>query len=473
MDTPLALLADAKDTRGDHKGAANRPLETDEFAAAMARLGPFEDQPALAVAVSGGADSMALCRLAGEWAQQRGGSAVALTVDHRLRPGSSAEAEQVGEWLGALGIHQHVLPWVGPKPAGGVQERARRVRYELMERWCRDRGVLHLLVGHHRGDQAETVAMRMARRSGEAGLAAMAAVVEAPSVRILRPLLAVPPGRLRALLRAWGQPWIEDPSNRDMRFARTAVRRALATTGDTSEAALAHLAGRMAGGRVALDGAAARLVAMAVSVDPAGYALVDADAFAAEQRQVALAAFRNVVACIGGGGYPPPRGKLERLVDAVVIDRSAPGATLGGCRVLATAGRSSSQVLVCREQRGLPAPVPARPGLELLWDQRFAVRLAADAPSRPTWLAPLGACSNPLPPAWREGRRHLVPRPAQATLPALVDEIGVVAVPHLRYRRLDGCKRHADFAEVAFRPRNPVAGAGCFLAYAEWRTISE
>ena len=82
---------------------------TERFAAAMEAVGPFEPAPQIAVAVSGGADSMALCLLADRWARDRGGAVLALTVDHRLRPESAAEAAQVGRWLRARGIDHVVL----------------------------------------------------------------------------------------------------------------------------------------------------------------------------------------------------------------------------------------------------------------------------------------------------------------------------------------------------------------------------
>ena len=67
----------------------------------MAALGPFEARPRLAVAVSGGRDSLALALLAAGWCRSAGGEVVGLTVDHRLRAGSGAEARQVGRWLAA------------------------------------------------------------------------------------------------------------------------------------------------------------------------------------------------------------------------------------------------------------------------------------------------------------------------------------------------------------------------------------
>ena len=86
---------------------AARPLESDApltraaFGAAMARLGPFEPAPTVAVAVSGGADSLALALLLRDWLEEQGGRLIALTVDHRLRPGAAAEARQVGAWMAA------------------------------------------------------------------------------------------------------------------------------------------------------------------------------------------------------------------------------------------------------------------------------------------------------------------------------------------------------------------------------------
>ena len=130
----------------------------------MAGLAPFEPAPLLAVAVSGGSDSLALCRLAGRWAAERGGRAVGLTVDHGLRPEAAAEAAAVGERLSAWGLEHHILRRAtGGKPSADIQAAARALRYELLETWCRKAGCLHLLLGHTLDDQAETVMLRLAR----------------------------------------------------------------------------------------------------------------------------------------------------------------------------------------------------------------------------------------------------------------------------------------------------------------------
>jgi tRNA(Ile)-lysidine synthase len=163
---------------------------------------PFEPAPHIAVAVSGGADSMALALLAARWARQREGRVTGLIVDHGLRPNSAAEAKRVANWLGRRQIDHRILTWRGTKPETGVQTVAREARYGLLIDWCRRHGVLHLLVAHQLEDQAETVVLRLERGSGVDGLAAMPAAIETPWVRILRPLLALTRAELRAFLRS-------------------------------------------------------------------------------------------------------------------------------------------------------------------------------------------------------------------------------------------------------------------------------
>ena len=466
LSAPLSIASVAQASPDADATETDTPLSEAEFGEAMAALGPFEKKPALAIAVSGGADSLALCLLAYRWVQDRKGSVIALTVDHGLRIDSKLEAEQVGEWLKAHRIDHRILPWCGPKPETAIQENARRARYALLTRWCRKAGVLHLLLGHHRRDQAETVAMRMSRGSGEAGLAAMAGIVEMPAVRLLRPLLKTPPARLRAFLAARGQQWVEDPSNRDLRFTRIAVRNAL-TVQATTEAALSHLAARMARKRVGRDLAVARVVADCVSFHPAGFATIDAARLATAPGTVSLAALQNVIACVGGRAYPPALTKVQRILARVIMRPEAAGGTLGGCRVFWL----NKRILVCREARNLPEPLSVQADEVLMWDQRFLIRFTPihGGEAGPAWIRPLRKMEL----RWLAAMcphigHHPIPEPARAALPVLLDEAGIVSVPHLGYRREGGRMPMGDFANVKFRPANPLAGAGCFLAYARW-----
>ena len=115
-------------------GAA--PIDANAFEALMAPLGPFEPAPRVAVAVSGGSDSLALCLLADRWARARGGTVFGLTVDHRLRLASGAEAAQVRRWLAAHAISHRTSALDGHPPclqdSGGGAGRTTRAARRLV-----------------------------------------------------------------------------------------------------------------------------------------------------------------------------------------------------------------------------------------------------------------------------------------------------------------------------------------------------
>ena len=395
------------------------PLGDGEFATLMVGLGPFESAPHLAVAVSGGADSLALCLLADLWARQNGGAVTALTVDHRLRAGSADEADQVGAWMAARDIAHRVLPWTGVKPDASLQAAARDARYTMLGQWCLAAGVLHLLLAHHQDDQAETLLLRLGRGSGVDGLAAMAPAGATRPVRLLRPLLTVPRARLEATLRAVGQSWIDDPSNASERFRRVRLRRlmpSLAAEG-LDAGRLSATATRLGRARRALEEATARALVHAVSLDPAGFARLHRQTFVQSPSEIRLRMLAALCRTVGGGVYRPRLERLERLDGELVEGRLARRRTFAGC-VLASAGE---YVLVCREPSAVAGPVSFSGGGTMQWDGRFRLRLEGNGS-----VAALGGDGWR---ALRDGRDW--PAAAGACLPAVFDHRGLAAVPHL------------------------------------------
>jgi len=427
----------------------SEPLRAAEFAALMQRFQPFEPSPRLAVAVSGGADSMALTLLAHEWARAAGGMITALTVDHRLRPQSAAEAIQVGRWLAARGIAHRVLTRAGGESGvRGIQAAARAARYALLEEWCRVEGVLHLLIAHHREDQAETLLLRLARGSGLDGLAAMSAAAERAHCRVLRPLLRVPRDRLLATLSAAGQRWIDDPSNHDRAYARVRLRQSeprLAEAGLTA-ARLAVAAARLGAARVTLEAEVAMLLARAVELHPGGFARLDNVALAEKPAALGLRALSAVLGAVGGALYPPRSARLDRLYRELCQGLRG-GRTLGGCRLLPRRGG----VLVCREPAALAPPTVVPPGTIVHWDGRFRLRLAATAPAGLYLGALAGAAVG--------GARRRVPGAVRPSLPALSDGKAVVAVPALGYLRDDVDGTWLRASSLSFRPTRPLTVA--------------
>ena len=257
-------------------GAGAKPIRGTRFAALMAPLGAFGPAPRLAAGVSGGADSMALALLASAWARERGGSLLALVVDHGLRPESAAEATQTLQRLAARGIPARRLVLTGLARGPALAERARAARYAALRAACAEAGILHLLLGHHAADQAETVLIRQLGHSGPAGLAGMPVLAALCELHLLRPLLGVPPVRLRATLRAAGVGWVEDPSNADLHALRPRLRAALADPDGTGPDIAALCAGAHRAGiaRAAQEAETAEILAERVALHPEGFALL-------------------------------------------------------------------------------------------------------------------------------------------------------------------------------------------------------
>ena len=416
-------------------------LDAAVFARLMARYQPFEPAPVLAVGVSGGADSLALALLADGWAKAHGGRVHALTVDHGLRADSAAEARQVGAWLAARGIVHEILTWDGPKPATGIQAAARQARLGRLGDWCRRQGALHLLLAHHRGDQAETLAIRREDASGPDGLAAMAAEAATGWGRLIRPLLDQPKSALTATLEATGQAWIEDPSNQDERHTRVRHRRSIAASG--SEASLAGDARTHGLARSDRERAVADALATHVRLRAAGWAIFGA-ALADHPGDIARAALARLIATVGNLGYPPRGERLDRLL-LHLQGRIGQARTLGGCRI----GPHREGWIVSREVASLPPDVPFIDGTAT-WD-RFVITLPAGAAGGGLSLGAL-----------KSARPHgveVVPGAGRSALPAIRDLDGVLAIPHLRWVR-PGADRKLEGATAWTFPLQGLAGAG-------------
>ncbi len=226
------------------------------------------DPGPLALAVSGGPDSLALLLLAHAAFPDQ---VEAATVDHGLRAESAAEAEAVGRLCGELGVPHRILA-AQVEPAGeGLQSAARAARYAALADWMDGNALRLLLTAHHADDQAETLLMRLNRGSGIAGLAGVRASGPVPGsggrLRLGRPLLGWRRSELHALVAAAGVEAARDPGNADERFDRARLRRRLGEAPWLDAAALARSAALLAEAEAALDWTAAPLFAARAEVD--------------------------------------------------------------------------------------------------------------------------------------------------------------------------------------------------------------
>jgi len=179
------------------------------------------DGQRVAVAVSGGIDSMALMNMIAEMKID----AVVLTVDHGLRPLSEQDSKFVAAAAKKLGLESVILKWTGKKPKNGIEAAARAARYRLLLDWCHDNGVKVLMTAHQADDQIETFLMNLGRGSGIYGLAAMRGEQTRDGIVIARPLLSASRTELEEYCRVRKIKYSRDEMNEDENFLRVKIRK--------------------------------------------------------------------------------------------------------------------------------------------------------------------------------------------------------------------------------------------------------
>lgn len=418
----------------------------EKFAASMSSLGLDGPAPKIAVAVSGGGDSLALTLLLNDWATARGGKILALTVDHGLRDGSGAEAQTLHAELQKRGIPHDILAWQGDKPATHIQERAREMRYKLLAQKCAEAGFDTLAVAHNAEDQMETFWMRLAHGSGLDGLAGMAASSQKGGLRIIRPLLHFSRAELRDVCKTYGAAWAEDPSNANEKFLRPRLRGfedMLASEGLTPQR-LALTLQKLESAREALAAVTQKSLAAATHHD-AGYVTIAPAALLAEHPDIQRRMLSRILQAVAPQDYRAGFDALEQLRADIARD-SFNGCTVADCEVFP----SKSQLVFCRELAAAAAPAPLENGM--VWDGRF--RVSGGPFGESLAIGTLGeegcailrkqAADRPE----LEHRLAAYPAKLLRVFAGLWNSQNLVAVPHLSWFAPD-CPAAAKNAEIA------------------------
>jgi tRNA(Ile)-lysidine synthase len=179
----------------------------------------------IAVAVSGGADSLALTLLLQEFCAAKKIKLFAVTVDHKMRQASSSEAQALGKILAKKKIPQEILTVAQKKlPQKNIEASLRELRYELLTNFCKKNKIEFLFLGHHLGDVAENFLIRLFRGSGIDGLSTMKEVVTQNEIQLIRPLLNSNKDELKKFLNSKKIKWLEDETNQDEKFLRNKIR---------------------------------------------------------------------------------------------------------------------------------------------------------------------------------------------------------------------------------------------------------
>ncbi len=319
----------------------------------------------LGVAVSGGSDSLALLHLLRDLSRKHDIDLRAATVDHGLRAEAPAEAAQVAAICASIGVPHDTLVWSDWNGEGNLQSAARTGRYAKLTDWAGRHGIDTVCIGHTADDQAETVLMRLARRSGVDGLAAMQTSTLRDGINWLRPLLHTRRERLRRYLRQRNVSWIDDPGNEDTRFDRIKARQALEvlTPLGIDTDVLCEVADHMNKSRRALDWQTF-LVAKKIITIKAGAVVLDEALLNLQPDEIQRRLFVRAINWVSGSSYPPRRGALATVMAAL---RAGQAGTLDGCHIR----RIGASIWVFREHNAV-RQVTA--DIDAPWDGRWIFR---------------------------------------------------------------------------------------------------
>lgn len=336
----------------------------------------IETRATVAVAVSGGSDSLAALLLLHRLIDDRrlATRLVAVTIDHGLRPESATEARAIAALCDGRGIAHRTVRWTDDKPATGLAEAARLARYRLLADAASEAGTDVVITGHTRDDQAETCLMRAARGEGR-GLSGMDRLtLYDRRLWIARPLLRAGRQDLRNWLRQQGVDWIDDPSNQRIESERVRARQLL--SGDSGRAA--SLVTRADGLRARRqeDGRAAASVLRAAAMVASGLVHVPRAALEACDATTAAYAFRVLAAALGGREHLP--GDMPDLGEAPGKGQAPLRSSISRCVV----DRRRSGIFMHRELRDLPASMTSSG--RIVWDGRFEIDCGDGCVIRPS-----------------------------------------------------------------------------------------
>jgi len=298
----------------------------------------------IALALSGGGDSVALLTVALAWAKPRNRTILALTVDHGLNVDSAAWTAGAGALARRLGADWTGLSWLGEKPRFNLQAKARTARHALLGEAARAAGARVILMGHTADDVGEATLMRAQDMPGFGRVREWSPSPVWPEGRgifLLRPLLWSARASLRAYLRAAGLGWLDDPANGDTRFARVRARQAL----KRDESLIANAAPLQE-----FDPVLARSVSFAP-----GTARAPLAPFSAAPDRIAAHLLSTLLLSVSGRSTPPRTQQLDHVRRAIKERRAT---TLAGCRIAV----KDEVIAIEREKaRGAAAPEPLEP----------------------------------------------------------------------------------------------------------------
>ena len=277
----------------------------------------------IAVAISGGCDSVALTLALNDFCRENKIKIQALTIDHGVRKNSKIEAKKVGELLKKFDISHKILSI--PKkqiPQKNIEANLREIRYKMLSDFCKKNHIEFLFIGHHVGDIAENFLIRLFRGSGLDGLSPMQKISEINGIKIIRPFLEISKDELKNYLIEKNISWFEDETNDDEKFLRNKIRKFLASFEDKNllEKRIYNASLEIYKTRDLFDEIMNENELEIIEQNADNLTIINRQKLAEINPSIALKILAKILMKIGEKKYKPRKEKLVRFYEYLIAD---------------------------------------------------------------------------------------------------------------------------------------------------------
>lgn len=330
----------------------------------------------IAVAVSGGSDSVALLYLANIWAEKNNIELSVISVDHNLREQSKQETHYIQNISNSLNRKHYSLSFDHQNNFSNLQERAREGRYDLMTNLCLELDILVLLTAHHEDDYVENFCLRLERNSGIFGLSS-SNINWYNNIQIIRPLYNIPKSELVEYLVSHNIKWFEDESNSSDKYRRNIIRQKLAKGEDYIKADIILQQLKI---NDLLDNKfkpeLISAIAEAVKIFEYGFAFLDLVKFDKFSNEVKVQIINFLLIIISGQSRVVRFYSVEPILKLITQDVNFKN-TIHGCII----NRIQNELLIYREFGKKLPESKILLDKSVIWDNRFCITRNQETPN--------------------------------------------------------------------------------------------
>ena len=388
----------------------------------------------IAIAVSGGVDSMVLMNLAKESDFLNDKNVFILVVDHGLRAESKQEAKFVKNEAKKLDFPTRILKWKGSKPNKRIQEEARNKRYSLLINFCRENNINNLYLAHHLDDQIETFLFRMFRGSGLQGLTSFSSSYERNGLTLIRPLIDTPKSELISYARRKKINWVEDPSNENQKYDRVKLRKVLPLIykeGFDKKVFLKSVK-KLRLANQALDQITKEFVLQYVIINKNISVFIKQELFLTAPEDVQLRVLQNTIRIFSGERYYSPNYlKILNLMNWARNDNDISAKTLGGTIFRKRKGG----LILYKEVKKLNdiKPIKLSKSKYKAWDNRFLIKINKSVKGEISYLGNEGVKILKSKKILGKKGFNGIPLTALYSIPAMWDGKRLISAPFFDY----------------------------------------